>query len=179
MNVGRGPVVQHARQDVLRVLETLGHFGVVRVERQREGHHGPFSFFVYVGDEARLRIEQDLGLVLEVYLHDFVGKTEHRGMGSPHPLFNVNRTRLHFYLLQVLRLRTRLHSVLAEVGLKVLEKRHFFLQIFRVVLKTVSRHNILLLRRTNSSALVVVEHDVVLRNHDFGAVVEKHTGRVV
>lgn len=98
------PVVQHRRQDVLRVLQTLRHFGIVAVQRQTKRHDRPLALFVDVRDVSALGVEEDLGAVLEIDLNYLIRKTEHRRVRRSHPFLYVNTAWRHFNLLDVLRL---------------------------------------------------------------------------
>ena len=83
-------VIQHVGQDVLRILQPLGHLLVVRVERLAEGHDRPFALFIHVGHQSVVRVQQYLGMVLEIHLHDLIRQAKHNGMAGPHPLFHVD-----------------------------------------------------------------------------------------
>ena len=104
--------VQHVRQNIFSVLETLDHFQVGGLHGAIERVRASFALFVYVGDDLGLRAEHDLGVVLEVHLHNLVGKSEHDCVARPHPLLDVDDV-FHF-LLDALAGRL---SVLLEQGL--------------------------------------------------------------
>jgi len=65
-------VVEHVRQDILGVLQALGHLLVVAVESVAQRHDRPLTSLVHVGDEAVFRVEQDFCVVLEVDLNNLV-----------------------------------------------------------------------------------------------------------
>jgi len=100
-------------------------------------------------------------------------------MTCPHPFFDVNTAWRNFYLLNVVRLRWRLDLILGKVRLEVLKQGNFFLQLFRVLIKTVSWHDILFLSGRHGSPLIIVEHYVILCHHNFSAIVEKYTGGII
>jgi hypothetical protein len=83
-------VVQHVSQDVLGILQSLGHFGVVALESMVQGQSLSFTLLVDVGHQSALRIQQDLCVVLEVHLHDLVAQSEHNSMLRSHPLLNID-----------------------------------------------------------------------------------------
>ena len=53
-------------------------------------HNGPLTLLVHISDKSVVRVEQNLSVVLEVDLNDFVAETEHDGMAGPHPLLHVD-----------------------------------------------------------------------------------------
>lgn len=83
-------IVQHVSKDVFRVLQPLCHFGVVTVQGLVQRHRGSFTLLVNVGHKSVLRIQKDLGVVLEVHLDNLVAKSEHDGMLGSHPLLHVH-----------------------------------------------------------------------------------------
>ena len=71
--VGSGCVViEHVCQDVLRVLQPLSHLLVVRVERLAERHDRPLTLFIHVGHQSVVRVQEYLGMVLEIHLYDLI-----------------------------------------------------------------------------------------------------------
>ena len=84
-------IVQHVSQYVLGILQSLSHFCIVAVQGLTERHDGTISLLVHIGHQSIIRIQQDLCMVLEVYLYDFVAQTEHDGVAGPHPLLHVHR----------------------------------------------------------------------------------------
>ena len=83
-------LIQHVRQNVLRVLQTLHHFQVGRLHRRVERISAPLATFVDVGDHLGLRTQHDFGVILEVHLDHFVGQAEHDGVARSHPFLNVD-----------------------------------------------------------------------------------------
>ena len=77
-------------QDVLSIFEALGHLLVIGVQCLAEWHDGALSLLVDVGHQAVVRIEQDLRVILEVNLDNFVAETEHDGVARPHPFLDVD-----------------------------------------------------------------------------------------
>lgn len=77
-------------QDILCVLETLGHLGVVAVQCLVERHRRPLSLLVDVGHVPVLGVEENLCMILEVNLYNFVAQSEHDGVLRPHPLLHVD-----------------------------------------------------------------------------------------
>ena len=77
-------------QYVLGVLESLGHLSVVAVQGLAERHDRALTLLVHVRDQTVVRVQEDLCVVLEVHLDDFVAQTEHDGVAGPHPLLHVH-----------------------------------------------------------------------------------------
>ena len=77
-------------QDVLGVLETLGHLLVVAVKSLTQRHDRPLASLVHVRHKPVLRVEQNLGMVLEVNLNNLVGQSEHYRMLGAHPFLDVH-----------------------------------------------------------------------------------------
>ena len=109
-------VIQHVGQNVLRILQPLGHLLVIRIKGLAKWHDRPLTFFVDVGDETIVRVEQDLCMVLKVHLYNLIRQTEHDGVPRAHPLLNVDRAGLA--IARPLRLTLRyLCGMLMSVGL--------------------------------------------------------------
>ena len=53
-------------------------------------HNRTLTLLVDIGHEAVVGVKQDLCVVLEVDLDNFVAESEHNSMPSSHPLFDVN-----------------------------------------------------------------------------------------
>lgn len=77
-------------EDFFSVLKTFGHFSVFAVQSGGERVLAFLSFEVDVGNEFLFTGEDDLRLVSEVYLDNFVAKPKHDGMFSFHPLFDIH-----------------------------------------------------------------------------------------
>ena len=84
-------VVEHMRENIFGVFEPLGHLGVVAVKGLVKWHCRAFSLLVNIGDVAVLRVEQNLSVVLEVHLHNFVAQPEHDCVFGSHPFLHVYR----------------------------------------------------------------------------------------
>ena len=97
-------IVKHMSQNIFGVLEPLRHLGVIRLERLVQWQRLPLALLVDVGDESALRVEEDLGVVLEAHLHDLVRQPEHDGVLRPHPLLDVNDRPLLWLAALVLHL---------------------------------------------------------------------------
>lgn len=121
------------RQDVLGVFQALGHLLIVGVERLTQWHNGPLTLLVHVSDQSVIRVEQDLGMILEVNLYNFVAETEHDGVTGAHPFLHVDRagwrlqvlqvilaTEAHFHL-SVLMAGTLLRCTRLQIALEVLQ----------------------------------------------------------
>ena len=91
------------RQDVLSVLQALGHLLIVGVECLAQWHNGPLTLLVHISDQSVIRVEQDLGMVLEVNLDNFVAEAEHDGVTGAHPFLHVDRASRGLQILQVIR----------------------------------------------------------------------------
>ena len=124
-------VVEHVRQDVLCVLQSLCHFIVSAFESfvQRHGHS--LVLFIDIGYLSAVRVQQDLRVILETYLNYFIGEAEHDGVLGLHPLFDVDNglgVRLHTLILHVdVRVVAHLLLVVLQVRPKVLQQRYFLL----------------------------------------------------
>lgn len=77
------------RKDILGVAESLGHLSVLAFKSEVQRHRRPLSLLVHVRDQARLGVQQDFRVVLEVNLDYFVGEAEHNRMLSSHPLLHI------------------------------------------------------------------------------------------
>ena len=133
-------IIEHMREDVLGILESLGHLRIVAVEGLVEGHRRPLPLFVNVGHESILGVQQDLCVVLEVNLDDLVRETEHYSVLGSHPLLHVNRARwvLGFVAnIKLVALEKLLFFgwivVLFKIRLEVLQQRHLLLELFREI----------------------------------------------
>lgn len=78
------------RQDVLSVFQALGHLLIVGVECLTQRHNGPLALLVHISDQSVIRVQQNLGMVLEVNLDDFVAEAEHDGVTGAHPFLHVH-----------------------------------------------------------------------------------------
>ena len=83
-------VVEHVCQDVLGVLEPLRHLCIVAVKCLVQWHSRSFSLLVDICDVSVLWVKKDFGVILEVYLNNFVAKSEHDSVLCTHPLLHVN-----------------------------------------------------------------------------------------
>ena len=77
-------------KDVLGVLQSLGHLGVVAIQGLVEWHGLSLTLLVHVGNISVLRVEQDFSVVLEVDLNNLVAESEHNGMFGTHPFLDVD-----------------------------------------------------------------------------------------
>jgi len=77
-------------QDIFRVLQTLGHLRIVAVEGLVQRHRRSLTLLVYVCHISVLRVQEDLRVVLEVNLHNFVAEAEHYSVLGSHPFFHVD-----------------------------------------------------------------------------------------
>lgn len=121
-------IVQHVSQNVLCVLQSLCHLGIVAIQCLVEWHGGPLALLVDVGDVAVLGVEQDFSVILEVNLNYLVAEAEHDCMFGTHPFFDVNgagRVLQFIGLVQFISLNELLFFlgivVLLQVGLEVLQ----------------------------------------------------------
>lgn len=55
-----------------------------------ERHYGALSLLVDVGDQTVVRVQQNLRVVLEVNLDNFVAQAEHDSVTRPHPFLDVD-----------------------------------------------------------------------------------------
>lgn len=77
-------------EDILRVLQSLRHLCVVALQGLIQGQGLSLALFIDIGNQPVLRVEQDLGMVLEIDLHNFIAEPEHDGMLSAHPLLDID-----------------------------------------------------------------------------------------
>jgi hypothetical protein len=118
-------------------------------------------------------------VVFEVYLDDFIAKSEHSRMIGAHPFFDVNTARRNSDRLKIFRLRTILNFRLAEVGLEMLKKSHFLGNLFWIVLKTVLWSDVLLLSSRNLLPFIVIKVRSMLLYDNLCAVIKENAARVV
>ena len=78
------------RENIFGILEPLCHLCVVAVECLVKWHSRPFTFFVYVCYISVLGVQQNLSVVLEIYLNNFVAQPEHNGMFRSHPFLHID-----------------------------------------------------------------------------------------
>ena len=115
-------------QDVLCILESLGHLCIVRLEREVEWESLSVALLVHVGHQSALRIKQDLRVVLEIHLYYFVAQTEHYCMLRSHPFLHIHLSDLlgRSYLFGRVGV-LGLVWVVFKVGSEVLEQSNFLL----------------------------------------------------
>lgn len=125
------------------------------------------AFLVDLGHHAGLTAEDDLSVVLEVDLHDFVGESEHDCVFGAHPLLDLD------FALGGGRL-DELHVLVSAVQLtfEVLQQSHFFVQIFGVLLDVLFLRVVVALC---SAALDLVKNFGFRLHDDFGGVVEEYS----
>jgi len=156
---------EHVCKNIFGVLESLAHFHVGAFECVAEGVCTSAAFLVDVGDHTSLGAEYDLGVVLEVDLHDFVGEPEHNGVLGAHPLFDLD---LAFRGGGLDELDVLVAAV--QLALEVLQQRDFLVQVLGLVL------DVLLLGVVvafSGAALDLVEDFRVGFHDHFGRVVEE------
>ena len=176
-------IVKHMRQNVFSVLKTLRHLLVVRIQSLTERHYRAFALFVHIGDEAVVRIEQDLCVILEVYLHYLVAQSEHDRMSSPHPLLDIDGASRRFAHLRVVIAGpmgvvhlhlcvlvggTLLGRARLQIALEVLEQSNFLLEFFRELVELILGQHILFLTRRDSLSLIIVETLSLFFRHNLG-----------
>lgn len=91
-------------------------------------HRRPFTLLVDVGHVPILRVQENLCVILEINLNDFVAESEHDSVLRPHPLLHVDRTwrvlqficLIHFVSLDQLLFFLRI-VILLEVRLEMLQ----------------------------------------------------------
>ena len=129
-------VVKHVGQDIFRVLETLGHFGIVAVKSLVQRHRRSLTLLVHVCHISVLRVQKDLRVILEVNLHNFVAESKHYSVLGSHPFFDVDAT---WWVLKLVGLVEKVSLnqlllllriiILLKVRFEMLEKGHFLLQL--------------------------------------------------
>ena len=90
LRLGGSIVAEHVSKDVLGVLKSLGHFCIVRFECLIQRQVNSLTFLVHIGHNSALRVQKDLGLVLEVHLNDLVAESEHDRVLGSHPFLNIH-----------------------------------------------------------------------------------------
>ena len=163
-------VVEHVREDILGILQPLGHLGIGRLQGLVQGQRAPLSAFIHIGDLPAIRVEQDLGVVLEVDLHDLVRKSEHDRVLRLQPLFDVGAGALGLFGCLFVFLLTRIGL---QVGAEVLQERHLLLQLLRILGQCMRAHHVLLFRLGDGLPLEIVEVLAIQIEHNFSRVVEK------
>lgn len=123
-------------------------------------------------------------MVLEVNLNNFVAEAEHNGMLCPHPLLHVDAA---WWILKLVSLIKKVSLdqlllllwivVLLQVGLEVLKKGNFLLQLLWEVREIVLGHNILLFVGGNCLSLIVVELRSTGLGYDFGGIIKENSCR--
>ena len=120
-------IIKHMSQDILRILQSLGHFCIITVKSLIERHRWSLSFLVYVGDKPVFRIKQYLCVILEVDLDNLVAQPKHNCMFCSHPFLDINWARRVLKLISLVQL-VPLHElffflriiVLLQIRLEVL-----------------------------------------------------------
>lgn len=179
-------VVEHVRENVLGILQSLGHLCIVAVQCLIKWHCRSLTLLVDVGHISVFRVQKDFSVILKVNLHDFIAQTEHNSMLGPHPLLDIHRTwgilllvsNVLFISLNKLLLFNWV-IVLLEIGFEVLQESHLFLELFGEVSKVVLRHHILLFICSDGLSFVVVELVACRLSHYFGGVIEEDTSTQV
>lgn len=151
-------------QNILGVLQPFRHLSIVAIECLIQRHSRSLTLLVDVCYILVFRIQENLGVILEVNLDDFVAQSEHNCMLGPHPFLDVNATRWILQLvcliqlvpLDQLFLLLRV-VVLFQIRLKVLQKSDFLLDLLREVVKGVLGHHVLFFVCSNSLSLIIIE----------------------
>ena len=76
-------------QNLLCVLQSLGHLSILAVQGSCQGILTPLSLQIDIGHQFLLAGKDDLSLVSEVDLDDFVAESEHDGMLGLHPFLDI------------------------------------------------------------------------------------------
>ena len=77
-------------QDIFGVLQSLGHLCIIAIQGLVQWHSRSLTLFVDVSDISIFRVQQNLSVVLKVYLYNFVAEAEHDGVLRSHPLLDVD-----------------------------------------------------------------------------------------
>ena len=83
-------IVQHMSENILCIFESLCHFCIITFKCLIKRQSRPFTLFVDIGNKSVLWVQENLGVILEVHLHNFIAQSKHNSMFSSHPLLNIN-----------------------------------------------------------------------------------------
>jgi hypothetical protein len=111
------------------VLDPACHFGVFGLEGFGEGFIGLSAFLTGKQHSFFISIEQDLAVIKEVDLEDFIAESEHDGMFCFEPLLYVDE--LVVFLVGGFR-GSDFGDFVIEVDDEFLEKHELFLEVFVV-----------------------------------------------
>ena len=118
-------------------------------------------------------------MVLEIDLDDLIRETEHDSVASAHPLLNVNYVHdsacLLLHVFRDLLIRLRLFRAL-KITPEVLEQRHLFLEVLRIIRERILKANVLPIC---TSTLHVVKMEAIRVKNNLGRVVEEDTSCLV
>ena len=155
-------------KNVFSVFQSLSHFSIVRLKSQVKRQSLPLSFLIHISHKSAFRIQQNLRMVLEINLHNLIWQSEHNCMFCPHPFLNIDWAWLLGWLERAWDWLWRTHEffqvawvwsalVAFKVRSKVLQKSYFLLQIFGVLSKIISCHDILLFSVWNCFSFIIIE----------------------
>ena len=162
-----------------------------------QGKSWSFATLVHICYKTTLRVQKDLGMILEVDLNYLVTKAKHDCVLSAHPLLHIdmsattlggcstdittrsNSARWSPWFGE--RLRPCSFLMILQVWAEVLHKSNFLMQFFWIIADIMSLHNVLLLSGWHSLSFIIVESGVTrLRvKKDFGWVIEENTCRSI
>ena len=130
-------------EDILGVLESLGHFCVGAFKSCRERVVCSGSCAVYVSDHFILRGKEDFCFILERHLDDFVRESKHNCVLSFHPLFHIHVGLIVRWILLGIDLHVLSLHLFFEVAFKVGKESDFLLHFSGVIFQVELLHEIL------------------------------------
>jgi len=81
---------KHVRENILRILQSLSHLLISRLQRRVQGIRQPLMLFIHISNNPQLRAQNDLRRVLEYHLDHFVAEAEEDRMLLSSPLLHVD-----------------------------------------------------------------------------------------
>lgn len=116
--------VEHMSQDLLRVLQPLGHFGVLAIQSSSQWVLAPLALQVDICHQFLLARQDDFCFVSKVDLYDLVAEPEHDSVFCFHPFLDVAVASIRTALLIKLYL-----GIGIEIVPEMLEQSNLLLQL--------------------------------------------------
>lgn len=125
----------------------------------------PSAAFVDLCYYTCFTTQNNLGMILEVNLNNFVAESKHNCVFSPHPLFDIDRRLRRSELFVVVW-----HPL--QLALEVLQQCHFLVEVFGLILEGVFTAHVMFFRRP---PFHLVESVRVMFQDHFGRIVEEYS----
>jgi len=151
-------IFEHLSQYIFSVLESFGHIGIGRLHCCAQMVIRALPFFVDIGHHFGLRVQHDLGVILEIHLNYFAREAEHNGVAGPDPLFDIDGIlklpfRNMIWVVRYVLVNLGFLSAL-QIASEMLEKSNFLLKLLRVLRKFIFLANILMV---GASRLIIIK----------------------